>query len=252
MGFLNWLFGTNEELTSHVGQKADYSERQDVPMVSPAPKMASDKPKDCRRDEEPTELGVRQKIEIADCLYSNVCIAVVSSWNKVFEQQFPTPKGAPNQLFVLCMQVAVSWLVMLSYDYSHKKGRTAQVMGWLELASRSKLFPELVTDMHSPGFEVKASPDADYIEKMEVKYESYSRWIKCVMEKHGLHLDPNQITEELKKAQKFAQFWYDDKLVQLIKGQQPYEAVVPRDCMPGSMEMNWITNCQAAIAQAKW
>lgn len=232
--------------------KTDSSPRQDLPMVSHVPKMASDKHKDPLCDQEPTELGVRQKIKIADSLYSNTCIAVMSSWNKVFELQFPTPKGAPNQLFVLCMQVAVSWLVMLSYDYSHKKGRTAQVMWWLELASRSRLFPELVADMHSSGFDVKASPDADYAEKMAVKYESYSRWIRCVMEKQGLYLDSNQVKEELKKAQQFAQFWYDDDLAQLIKGQRPYEAVIPQDCTPGSMEMNWIINCQAAIAQAKW
>lgn len=261
MGLISWLFGeekssphtkpkeSNLGINSHE-QKANQDGNR-IHEDSAAP-LKSSHVQEHSDLSEPRELGVRQKIEVANCLYSQTCLAVVSSWKNVFEKMFPTPKGTPNQVFVLCMQAAVAWLVMRSYDFSHEKGRTAQLMFWLELASCSKLFPLMVSDMNSSKFEVKPGVDAGYNEKMNAKYDGYSNWVNSVMKKYGMDIDVNIIREELVKAQKFVQFWYNDCLVQAIKKQLPGEPVVPRDCTPGSMELNWIATREAAIAQAKW
>lgn len=201
-------------------------------------------------NEEPTELGVRQKIEIARCLYDNTCIAVADAYETIFVKDFPSQKGSENQTFITCMLAAVSWLTMYSYDCRHSKARTAQIMGWLELASRSKMFSICVTDMQGHKYRVEPNNDATFDEKMSVKCEAYAKWILDVMRKQAISLDQNVLKEQLFKAFRFVGSWYEDKLLELIKNQKPSDPVVPSDCLPDSDELKWIEQCKADIARS--
>lgn len=202
--------------------------------------------------QEPPELGVRQKIEIAQCLYNNSCIAVAEAYEKVFVGMFPSPHGASNQLFVVCMQAAVSWLTMYSYDCRHPKARCGQIMGWLELASRSKTFPRCVDEMNSRQYRVEVGNEASFEEKMAARCETYARCVYAVMKKEAVSLDINTITEQLHKAFHFVEFWYDDKLKELIRNQKSFEPVVPGECPRGSYELEWIAQCKSDIEASRW
>lgn len=237
---------TNEKDTNDVNSKEkQLHSSEDHSLQITSNNETTEKP-------EPPELGVRQKIEIAQCLYNTSCIAVAEAYDKVFVSMFPSPRGVANQLFIVCMQAAVSWLTMYSYDCRHRKSRGGQIMGWLELASRSKTFPKCVDEINSRQYKVEVGSEASFEEKMSARCEAYARCVCAVMKKEAISLDMNTLAEQLHKAFHFVEFWYDDKLKELIRNQKCFEPVVPSECPQGSYELEWIAQCKSDIAASKW